>query len=155
MRRIELVHARQELTPEIGQLLRPDRRGALDGEDAAGEGPRARVGGDRVAGRARPGAVRPRLVARVEPREGGVEDLAYLPRVARVVLRPVRDLMCLGALPALAGVSLMLCPRPARSLVGDERKLDDRRGRKLVVGEVVAIRRCDDRLPDAGEHRHE
>ena len=43
---LEFGHAREELRRQVGELVGPDRRGTLHGEEAAREAARARVGGD-------------------------------------------------------------------------------------------------------------
>ena len=79
----DLPHAPQELIAQVGELVGPHRRGALDGQDAAVERLGLRAGGDLPAGGAGPRAVGPRLVARLQPRERRVQHLADATRLGQ------------------------------------------------------------------------
>ena len=117
----ELVHAAQELVAQVGELVGPDRRAALHGEDAARRSARGRApAATWLAGGAGPGPVRPRLVARGQAGECRVEDLADAARLShrRPSLRP-------GARRVVGRAD------PRQRAV--ERQLDDRGGGELLA----------------------
>jgi len=79
---VHLAHAREDLAGEVGELVRPHRRLALDGQHAAAEGPNGGRPGDLFARGSRPERVGARVVAGRQPAHGRREDLAEAPGVA-------------------------------------------------------------------------
>ena len=97
MSRRHLVHAPQDLRPEVRQLVGPDGGGALHGELPAAEGLGPRTRGHRVAHGARPRRVGARFVPAGELVERRDDDVSQAAR--EVVPAPARG----GALAPTPG----------------------------------------------------
>ena len=95
--RRDLVHAAQDLRPEVGELVGPDRRRALDGELAAAKRLRPRPAGHGIAHGARPRGVGARLVTAREPVERRRDDVAEPAREVALCCR--RRRLAAGLLP--------------------------------------------------------
>ena len=152
--RRHLVHAPQDLWAEVGELVGPHRGGALDGELTAAEGLGPGAAATGLTDGARPRGVRARFFAAGELVERRRDDVAEPAGAGRLDPAP------LTARPVSGGGAgaLVVVERRRRGPAASEPSSGNSTSvasHELLVGEVVPVRRRDDRLPGRSQHAHE